>query len=511
MSNTTTIQISRSRYIEVDRATALLRLDQHYFYPGEPVEVRYSVTNPNGQGTEVDTILAVGISEGYGKDNYKVMSLGGLELVQDVVTELPDVSALIHGEIYLYQDPKDEVWYYVYKVNEDRQIEQVVGKEMTFVNISDRYRWFWKDGVMKREDDFFTNDMIQDTIDELFRIVFPPYIEAKSTNGYLFRSGESVQIQLEISIKNKVGENFTDEYIIKVDGNQVYTPTAVGGYKPWTSPYYSVSHDFQIYAESVRGGSITGITSVVQVRFGYDVYYGIVDPGWTPTEAAVISLDKDLKARENVRWENIDLDDQITVFASPKVYGKLEHIFDENGLCILNDYNIREMSIDGIPYYIYWKKEPIQIQGLIQEFVYSAEDTADDLSEDEILYRYEEIIEAWKKQNMPGGMAIVKEDGKLPASLIPDIASNASYIELIGFVDVVPEYGLEVGSKYFNTTTRKIFTATNSHSGVESEPLEGKIYVNLEDKCIYIWKGLEMVNVTGTIQSDAIISLSEIL
>ena len=95
------IRINRSQYVERDRSIAILRLDQCQHYIGQPVQVRY-YSNP--EQTEIDTVVAIGIQNGIGKDCYKVLSLGGLVLVRNVVLDPPDVSQLTHGEIYLCPD-----------------------------------------------------------------------------------------------------------------------------------------------------------------------------------------------------------------------------------------------------------------------------------------------------------------------------------------------------------------------------------------------------------------------
>ena len=72
------------------------------------------------------------------KDCYKIISLGGLELVRNVVTELPDVSALVHGELYLYEDQSSGKWYYVYEIGNERQIDEIIAPPTIYVNIQAR-------------------------------------------------------------------------------------------------------------------------------------------------------------------------------------------------------------------------------------------------------------------------------------------------------------------------------------------------------------------------------------
>ena len=157
MSNSYIIRINRSKYIERDRSIAILRLDQCQHYIGQPVQVRYY---SNQEQTETDSVIAIGIKNGIGKDCYKVLSLGGLVLVRNVVKDPPDVSELVHGEIYLCPD-EDGIWSYIYEEGGVRQIEHITGGPFIFSNIEDKYRWFYRDGVLKREDDFNTEADIE--------------------------------------------------------------------------------------------------------------------------------------------------------------------------------------------------------------------------------------------------------------------------------------------------------------------------------------------------------------
>ena len=45
-----------------------------------------------------------------------------------------------------------------------RQIEPITGGPFIFSNIEDKYRWFYRDGVLKREDDFYTKSEINEMI-----------------------------------------------------------------------------------------------------------------------------------------------------------------------------------------------------------------------------------------------------------------------------------------------------------------------------------------------------------
>ena len=96
----TKIKLSRGAYTEDSRSIAILHLDLREFSPGEAAIVNY-YTDENK--TKIDTVLAVGIKSGHGRDCYRIISSGQFVIVWDVVTTLPDVSKLARQELYLYQ------------------------------------------------------------------------------------------------------------------------------------------------------------------------------------------------------------------------------------------------------------------------------------------------------------------------------------------------------------------------------------------------------------------------
>lgn len=501
----TPIKLSRSRYIERDRSIAILRLDEHYFYVGEPVIVRYYV-DPETQ-EEIDTLIAVGIQEGLGKECYQVVSLGGLVLVRDVVDELPDVSQLVHGELYLYHNPDDSLWYYVYKPesSNERQIEQIKAPDTVFVNIETRYRWFWKDGVLKREDDFYSRTEVDDIINELVNLVSPPTLTASIQEGTLFESGTSQTITLEIHVLNSMDVDVTKTCKIFIDDQEV----VLNRINCIQFSNQQANRDFVIKAEYNVGSIKRTLETVVKLRFGYYFYYGIVDQDWVPSSPEVRNLGNSvLSVRQNFIWNDITLEKQKTVFAYPKVYGLMSHIYDDNGLCYIPDYLVYEIELPGEEvYYVYVKKDIVQIENFNQHFIFAVEDTTDEIR----FGKLGEVIRAWERQNMKNGLVVLDPTGTIPETLIPSSNFSSGFIELKGFVTSYPQYGMSYGDRYFNITTKKIFVATSDTAGKIEDPKEERLYLNLSDQALYIWKTPEMISVGGEISSSKITSILEIL
>lgn len=128
----TKVRFSRCREIMSSREAAMIHLGEKEFEAGEPVIINYfEETNAS-----VNTIMAVGIKNGKGSDCYRIITLGQYEIVWGVGRDLPDVSSLVHDELYLYQD-NDGVWYYVSAPDKiTRILEPLLPYPHTFINIA---------------------------------------------------------------------------------------------------------------------------------------------------------------------------------------------------------------------------------------------------------------------------------------------------------------------------------------------------------------------------------------
>ena len=104
----TKILIRRNIGIEDSRRLALVKLHTTKFVSGELVQALYRT----GTG-KIDTLLALGIGNGTGEDYYKLISAGGIDIIEDIVTSLPDVSALTHQERYIWKN--EGTYFEVYK------------------------------------------------------------------------------------------------------------------------------------------------------------------------------------------------------------------------------------------------------------------------------------------------------------------------------------------------------------------------------------------------------------
>lgn len=107
-------------------------------------------------------------------------------------------------------------------------------------------------------------------------------------------------------------------------------------------------------------------------------------------------------------------------------------------------------------------------------------------------------IESWKStigtKGAANGVASLDSGGKIPASQLPAGYDNVDMLQ--SFVTTNPSSNMRIGQKFYNTTTKKIFTATSATTGVETAVEGGdKIYINITENKSYRWTGATMVAV----------------
>lgn len=107
-------------------------------------------------------------------------------------------------------------------------------------------------------------------------------------------------------------------------------------------------------------------------------------------------------------------------------------------------------------------------------------------------------LETWKNgignKGAANGVASLDSGGKIPASQLPAGYDNVDMLQ--SFVTTNPSSNMRIGQKFYNTTTKKIFTATSATTGVETAVEGGdKIYINITENKSYRWAGATMVAV----------------
>lgn len=110
-------------------------------------------------------------------------------------------------------------------------------------------------------------------------------------------------------------------------------------------------------------------------------------------------------------------------------------------------------------------------------------------------------IESWKDtigtKGAANGVAGLDSTGRVPSSQLPSYVDDV--IDLVNFVSINPTSGMTIGNVYYNTATKKLFTATSATAGVTSVPEAGKIYINTSNNKTYRWSGTTMAEISASL------------
>lgn len=520
MENIKKIQISRSKFIEESRPVAILRLNEYKFLKGEPVMLNYYKKNPDLK-TDIDTLVAIGIKDGVGEDCYRIISAGGTVPVRGVVDEIPDVSALVHGELYVLH--YNQTWFYVYlkEGQEHRTVEAIPkDRQYIFLDLTTGYRWFYKNQECRREDDYFSKVEIDKVLSQILER--DATLEVNSESGTIFKTGGVHDITLSVFCRKKDGTDVSDKCTYQVNDVQVLRGT--DGHI--VVPNINKTSTLSVVAKyNISQDISVTLQKDIVINFGYDFYYGIVPEDWKVTSSEKIKelSKKELRTRTNLKWTGINLSLQKLAIAYPAAYGRLTHILDIHGIDYLSDYTLissSDFKIDEFEYYVYVKLDPVTIDNFEQNYIFdlnsnqggtgggssSGFDPKDKDSRD--------LLDAWFRRNTPGGLIVLNGNGKIPETILPESTQTpgkgtGGVSFLIDITDTIPTFG-EEGDAYYIPTEKKIYTCKGGSEFVISSPVKNLLYVNKKNKSQYYWNNGNMVAL-GSIGSSVILDLTEIL
>lgn len=254
LKDTTLIRFPRCKYVASSRQIAMIHLMEDFTHVvGQPVVVGYYKDQDH---TEIDTIVAMGVKNGKGKDCFKVVTTGQFIIVWDIVYSLPDVSSLVHGEIYLYKNQSDKTWYIV-SLNEDnmgRSIEPITEDPKFYIRLTDNTIWVSdKDLEVRPLSGIYTKDEVdaiikQIKIDTDFSIIEERLNEAVAKSEY---ASEKVDI-LEQRI-DEIEEGSQSKKIIADLHNSVKEINVVSVYgEPSNKTWYGKNERRVFEAESIE-------------------------------------------------------------------------------------------------------------------------------------------------------------------------------------------------------------------------------------------------------------------
>ena len=146
-------------------------------------------------------------------------------------------------------------------------------------------------------------------------------------------------------INNSLVDELTSADGISNGGNYTYSHNA------------TISNDVTIKVVVTDSENKT-VTKEIPIKFVGMSYYGILDKNMTtPSEADIVGMNKILKNTKTFVYSNIVTSMGKICYAYPKIFGALTSIKDKT---INIDYsngtfNLLEMTINGLEYYVYFK------------------------------------------------------------------------------------------------------------------------------------------------------------
>lgn len=94
-----------------------------------------------------------------------------------------------------------------------------------------------------------------------------------------------------------------------------------------------------------------------------------------------------------------------------------------------------------------------------------------------------------------GGVVPIGSGGTIDPKYLPSYVDDI--VDLVDFVTANPTSGMTAKQKYYNSTSKKIFTATNATTGVSTDPEQDKVYVKISDSQVFRWSGSTMTQLAG--------------
>ena len=366
-SEISTISISRNKEIQANKDTAMIRLDEWNHIVGNLVMIKYYTDE---ERTNIDTLFAVGVKEGIGRDCYSIISTAELYVVNDVLYEDPvSVESLVNNQRFLCK--QNGVWkILILNSTGYRTYIDIPKDPYIFRNLADGFQYFYVDGELKREDSFITSEEIEQKLKELEEALDPPKIaQMEIIGGTLYPKGSTVSgLQFNLSITNYKDEDITDQFNIRLyknDGQEEVTIEKIDDNR------YRIYEDITVtttYSLEVIGDDITLEDSFTISLVDYTLYGKMSEYD----DAIVPGLSQRLWDGTGEFEFTTDLENEITVLAIPRGLTSQEFttIKDINGLNYIDDYIKTDYVSYGKYYTIYYKKDQVTINNFKQTFGY---------------------------------------------------------------------------------------------------------------------------------------------
>lgn len=363
-SDTVTLILSRSAYVETNINVALIRLDGHEHKIGQPVMVRYY-----DKDGKIDTITAVGIKNGTGKDCYSILSISGEFVVNGVYEDLPDVSQLVNGAVYIAK--YNGTWSLVYiQGGVVRRIDPNI-PALTIRDAATGLYWYYVNHTMKCCNDFLTSSEVTEAIDEGIGFIHEPVIAISliGSNNVLEKGQSISNPSFFIHVYDYAGRDIIDSCTITVTSN-LYGQESIKSLVDNVLCLYGNINSSIIYtfkAEYTLLGHTHTVEQMYPVKFIPKTLWG----------CAKSLMDVSRITPQEILWGGDDdtleitcnLDDECLALLVPSEISHFTKIYDVHGLDYIDDYNIVPgLPLRGERYTLYLKKDPVRINNFKQVF-----------------------------------------------------------------------------------------------------------------------------------------------
>ena len=367
--------------IRESKDVALAALNQEQQYP-DKVNIIYYYTDEGN----IDFLYAIGVSEGTGPQNYSIIQSKEEELVTAISDQPSDVTTLIHGEIVLvYHDSK---WYKSWDLYDEtideyvRQFEEITTPGI-YRNLDDGFRWFFSNGILKREDDFLsgeeTSRLVGQNIEYFKRPILeitlylpinnPTDVTQKGNSWYLSDNVSDIEKpKFSIRVIDYSGTDVTSNYEIGLDDEYtiIYIPEEEK-YMVWGS----WESDFVLHITATRNHLKT--VQEVKVWFPKIAYWGSCVVGNNTITTRTINSKLVYHDLTDLIL-NYELNNERSILFIPQEFQRFYHIYDKNGLDYIQNYTyINSYEFRDATFQVYYKNEPIIQEDLEQRFLYSDE------------------------------------------------------------------------------------------------------------------------------------------
>jgi hypothetical protein len=368
------IRLARDRVIEDSRKDAILFLNAQDHIVGQQWQVRYYRDESQ---TEIDTLVAIGVRNGTGSECYRVISYGTATPVISITETLPDVSELVHGELYIIKI--DGRWNFCMVTDDTRRFDPITGGPYSFFNLEDGHVWYYTEHNLenmpeaplvwlRRDDNFYTREEIDEWkgasdqheheqdeelafdaewLKDLDNVTFPVTLSVTaSPASTIWHSGTTHDITFDFKATKILRYGLTPDPKPETEGTTDMTSECKFYYKLSTESEYHQVAGSSVTLQGVtatnktltynfKGGDIEKFgrikyASNISYNFGYKFLYGVTSGTLTDIDSLSVSS-LTMKSTYYSATYTTTLDNLAT-FAIPTDWGDITKITDSGGV-----------------------------------------------------------------------------------------------------------------------------------------------------------------------------------